>query len=139
MELIFHRTAADVAAGNELGTYGHRDLNRVEGAVAAIAALCPALDIPLALQVKTDWAPPGAFSPASWPTQSQLQRYLHNVKALAEGLAPHAALPATMAGLDWQGANAIEAALAAAHSRAVAVLGAFRHSGEFFAGEETMI
>jgi len=136
MQLIFDRTEADVLLANEKGRYSHTDLNRVEAAVAELQRLAGQMDIYPGLTTKTDWGLPGAFDADSWPTEPQMQRYLANVHELCSALEIRAGLPDTMAGLTWQGANAIEQALQAAHTRVMTVLAVLRYSGEIFAGEE---
>ena len=121
---------------NEKGVYGVSDLNRVESAVAEVAVLFPALDIGLTLETKTDWKLPGAFSPASWPVESQMQRYLENVESIRSAFGISSQLPKTMTRLTWSGANSIEEVLQTAWARADATIQTFRYSGEIYAGEE---
>ena len=127
--LIYDRTEADVIARNAKGIYTAEDMNRVETAVGAVASLLQAapgeleaygaaLDVAAdalfalpydpddySLTTKTDWQ-------FEHPTASQLARYLGNVQTLTEALsAIYPVLPESMARLDWQGANAIEAAV----------------------------
>ena len=136
MHLITDRTESDAMLRNEKGTYGFSDLNRVEGTVAEIAALFPVLDIGLDLETKTDWGLPGAFSAASWPAASQMQRYLGNVASIRSAFQIPTQLPATMARLTWSGANSIEKVLQTAMARATGTIQTFRYSGEIYAGEE---
>lgn len=139
MNLITDRTRADVLLGNEKGRYGDADLNRVEQAVQTLCALAKKLDIHLSLQVKTDWALPGAFSAQSWPVKSQMKRYLDNVRSLCGGLSLQMPLPETMTGLDFAGANRIEKALVEADLRLQGVLQTYHYSGECYAGEENSL
>ena len=140
IQLVTDRTETDVLLQTPKGSYSHGDLNRVEAAVEELAALLPRLDLALPLTVKTDWAPPEAFSPETWPTQNQMHRFLQNVHRLCDRLSlPTEALPDSMSRLTWQGANRIEQALEQAQSRAQAILQAHPYSGEFFAGEETIL
>lgn len=137
--LITDRTRDDVLLGNEKGVYGCTDLNRVEQAVADIGAAYPRLgygDIPV---TKTDWGLPGDFSPESWPTQAQMDRYLANVRRIRDRFCSGASLPLTMAGLDWQGANEIEKALDRAQRAVQGIEDAWRYSGELYAGEERCV
>lgn len=136
MDLITDRTESDVLLKTEKGTYGYKDLNRVEDAVKSLQELAVQLDIPAVLITKTDWGLPGAFDAAAWPTQSQMRRYLQNVSDLCDAVAVNATLPKSMQGLTWMGANSIEEALSAVHIRIQGVLHAFKYSGECFAGEE---
>lgn len=139
MDLITDRTEADVLLGNEKGRYGYADLNRVEAAVAELCALAKKLDIHQNLTVKTDWAAPDLFSVRDWPTESQMHRYLENIRSVCAALGTVPVLPQTMEKLDWQGANQIEQALQTAHLRLQSVLQTYHYSGECYAGEENIL
>ena len=139
MEFVFDRTESDVLLGNEKGRYTYQDLNRVETAVAILCQLAEKLDIHLGLYTKTNWAEPGLFSADSWPTESQMRRYLQNVHRLCDALDLSCALPVSMAKLDWEGANSIEEALAAALVRIQRIINTYQYSGELIAGEEQVI
>lgn len=136
MELITDRTESDVFLGNEKGIYRFSDLNRVEAAVGEIAELFPELGTSLVLTTKTDWGLPGAFSVAEWPVASQMNRYLGNVIAIKKLFSITLLLPASMAKLNWNGANNIEKTLQQAMTRATNTIQTFRYSGEFYSGEE---
>ena len=136
MNLITDRTKADVLLGTEKGNYGAADLNRVETAVQELFALAKAVDVPYVPEVKTDWTFPELFSAQNWPTQGQMVRYLENVHRLCRAVEIGAALPVSMEGLNWEGANAIEQALLSVYERIQTIKQAFRFSGELFAGEE---
>ena len=136
MNLITDRTKADVLLGKAKGQYTYEDLNRVESAVADLVALAKALDAP-SLEIKTDWGMPGAFSSDSWPTVSQMERYLGNVNRLCTAVEVAAKLPISMEDLNWEGANQLERALLAVETRIYYIIEAFRYSGEIFAGEES--
>lgn len=139
MKLITDRTLTDVLVKNEKGVYGCEDLNRVEQAVQLLSRQAAMMDIHYAPTVKTDWALTNTVSAQTWPTQSQMDRYLANVKNLCILLGLELTLPQTMGGLDYQGANEIEAALLAAHHRIRAVTENYLYSGELFAGEENVL
>ena len=139
MQWITDRTQEDVRLGTEKGTYGAKDLNRVEQAVRELCVLARKLDVFCALQTKTDWELPCLFSADQWPTEGQMQRYLSNVHRLCEALALKVPLPQTMQKLNWQGANQIEQALETAYARVESILRNFQFSGELFAGEENRI
>lgn len=139
MNLVTDRTQSDVLLGNAKGHYGITDLNRVEGAVATLCTLAERLDISCALQVKTDWTVPDDFSPQTWPTRTQMARYLGNVQALCRAVEVKANLPESMECLNWEGANNIEKALQAVYARIQGILQTFGYSGEFFAGEENRL
>lgn len=144
MEFITDRTPADVARAKTLaakgwagmtaaeqaewsagqkGAYNYTDLNRVESGVAALAA-----KLHITLQTKTDWLPTDA------PTNADMERYLANIRALREArgaLLSAPQPPASMAGLDWAGANAIEQTLADLDR----LLQVCFYAGEAFCGE----
>lgn len=113
MEFVTDRTQADVDLGNEKGCYGFADLNRVEQTVSELAAILLDKGIQVTLQsVKTDWALPGVYSADTWPIQSQMKRYLDNVRAVVTAAGVDgSAIPKYMDDLTWEGANAIEEAL----------------------------
>ncbi len=139
MDLITDRTEADALLGNAKGSYGYEDLNRVETAVAQLCDIIKRLDIHLDITTKTDWSTPDAFSPDTWPTAGQMQRYLGNVHRLCDALSLAVNLPGAMAHLNFEGANEIERALLLAYQRVRGILQAFQFSGELFAGEEYVI
>lgn len=140
MEFVTDRTLADVQQGTAKGSYSYEDLNRVESAVKKLSRLAAALDVYYEPITKTDWAErPGVFSADTWPTISQMQRYLQNVSDLCTAIEIKADLPRSMEDLDWQGANRIEEALQAVDIRVHSILQAFQYSGELFAGEECCI
>lgn len=139
IQLITDRTKSDVLLGTEKGCYGAADLNRVERAVEELYRLAKAMDVPYVPQVKIDWALPELFSAEQWPTQRQMARYLRNVSRLCEAVEIAASLPPSMEHLTWEGANQIESALLAVHTRIQNVLCTLRYSGEIFAGEENGI
>lgn len=130
MDLITDRTNADVAVGNEKGTYNASDLNRVESAVALLSFRLQSMEEELmvyaqengvtwqeafelsfdpaeaVLVTRTDW------DMADWPTTPQMRRYLQNIVKLCGLLdIPTDELPESMSFLDFQKANAIESSL----------------------------
>lgn len=139
MDLITNRTKTDVLLGNARGSYGYEDLNRVETAVAQLQELAKQMDIHLELITKTDWGIPGKFTPGTWPTQQQMERYLDNVHALCNALSLQVCTPETMAHLTCEGANEIENALLSAYRRVQGVLQTYKFSGEAYAGEENVL
>lgn len=89
------------------GAYNYTDLNRVESAVAEIAA-----KMGLNLTTKTDW------TIADIPDQVDMSRYLGNVVAIRDacpGGDEFPTLPDDMSGLDYRGANNIERVLEIAY------------------------
>ena len=139
MRFVTDRTEADMLLGNPKGRYGYEDLNRVEQAVEQLAELAKRLDKQLNLSCKTDWGAPEQFSADTWPTASQMQRYISNVHTLCDQFAPEMDLPVTMDHLNWQGANDIELGLQFVYCRVIAILNTFNFSGEIFAGEENVL
>lgn len=97
------------------GAYNYTDLNRVESAVAEIAAR-----MGLNLTTKTDW------TLADIPDQTDMSRYLGNVVAIRDacpGDTEFPTLPDNMSGLDYRGANNIEKVLFIANELTSGVLG----------------
>lgn len=136
MNLITDRTEADVILGTAKGLYQAQDLNRVENAVKTITADFPRLGFHLPLVVKTDWKPPEDFSQAEWVTESQMIRYLDNIKKIRDLFPMNVPLPDSMSNLSWHGANNIEKVLQIAAERISAIKNNYRYSGEVYAGEE---
>lgn len=136
IDLITDRTEADVLSGGIAGGYSYNDLNRVEEAVQFLDLLAQDLDIHLDLLTKTDWGPPEEFSAETWPVDSQMARYLGNVKALCTSMNLDVPLPATMRFLTVEGANNIERALEKVCEHIQNIIQTYQYSGELFAGEE---
>lgn len=120
----------------ENAVYEYSDLNRVESAVREISEMFPELGISGTLETKTNWGFPGNFSAAEWPVESQMVRYLGNVKRLKEIFPSKIMLPETMDSLTWTGANNIEKLLQEVFARIRGIKQTYRYSGEMFAGEE---
>lgn len=120
----------------ENAVYEYSDLNRVESAVREIYEMFPELGISDALETKTNWGFPGNFTIAEWPVESQMVRYLGNVKRLKEIFPSKIMLPETMDSLTWTGANNIEKLLQEVFARIRGIKQIYRYSGEMFAGEE---
>lgn len=138
MEFLTDRTEADVLLGNERGVYSYTDLNRVEGNVKLLAEALTELGYLPHIAVKTDWGPPGDFSAADWPVESQMERYLKNVRTIQTifPLEGKGVLPKSMDKLTWQSANLIEMILEHACKQISAVRQVWKYSGEIYAGEE---
>ena len=134
MTLITDRTEADVISRNHKGSLGPDDLNRVESAVAELAEAGKQLGIRLELVTRTDWGTPGVF-PANFPAESEMRRYLANVRKIRDGFELTAPLPPSMRRLTHTGANNIEKTLALAYQRVERTVPNFVFCGEFFAGE----
>lgn len=92
------------------GAYNYSDLNRVERAVEEISEA-----LGLGLTTKTNWT--------MWdvPRQSEMARYLNNVKAIATAIGSTIELPDSMDKLTYETANDIEKTLLAAHESAANV------------------
>ena len=88
------------------GAYNRFDLNRVEGNVAALAPF-----FGLNLTTKTDW------DLWSYPTKSEMDRYLNNVVLLRDALSLDHALPDSMDKLTFETANNIEKILEVAYGQ----------------------
>lgn len=115
MIFITDRKEEDVALGHRNGRYTYMDLNRVEQNVQTLCELAANLGIVVEVSVKTDWRPPGNFDAAEWPTQTQMGRYLQNVRNLCAALDLQVNLPVSMRHLTVAGANSIEIALKQAY------------------------
>lgn len=139
VNLITDRTQADVLLGNSKGRYDCSDLNRVESAVKKLQAQMEKLDIHLALTVKTDWKFSDTFSQKNWPVKPQMERYLQNIRILADALHVQPQLPKSMDHLDHLGANHIEQTLMAVADRIQGIRNTYKYSGELYAGEENGI
>ena len=112
---IANMTADELAAFNGplKGMYNYTDLNRVETAVAYVAAELASVPSALvdfdpddysSLSVKTDWAA------TDIPTNLQMVRYIANIKLIRDAFpeASIAWIPDTMDDLDYSSANNIE-------------------------------
>lgn len=102
------------------GAYNYSDLNRVERAVAYISQT-----LELNLLTKTDWK--------VWdiPKQSDMERYLNNIKVIKNTLHIEIDVPESMSGFNYIGANNIEKILVHSYQR-IAVM---KRSGELYSGE----
>lgn len=130
--MIYDRTAEDVAQGTDKGFYRHTDLNRVRDAVLAVRILFSemgydAVPVP-ALMI---WAENDI------PRFSLMDAYIRAVRSL-DGLIPMPGqpdLPATPDRLDYVGANAIEKFLVMLDDSAGRIAGAWFYCDEVFSGE----
>lgn len=132
LDLIFDRTAEDVAQGTDKGYYRHTDLNRVQAAVLAVRARY--LDMgynAVPLPSFRTWAENDI---PRWP---QMDAYIRAVRSL-DGLIPvpdAPFLPQSPDRLDYVGANAIEKFLFLMDDSADRIAGAWFYSDEVFSGE----
>lgn len=154
LALVTDRTAADVARLRELlakpvntwtatdraefnavnkGAYNYTDLNRVENAVQTLANLLNANGYPVEIQtVKTNWAE------STIPTLSDFTRYLDNVRRIRAAfytLPTTPQVPASMKGLTYIKANAIEQILADVDVLLNNMIASYTYSGDIFGGE----
>ena len=139
MNLITDRTKTDVLLRTEKGIYGAVDLDRVESAVAQLVVLAKGIGIDVDLVVKADWALSSASSEHSWPTDYEVLRYLSNVHNLCAAVEVAVDLPENMWGLTYLEANQIEQALLAVYERIKKTLRILQYSGDFYAGEESVL
>ncbi len=124
-------TAAELAWFNgaaQRGAYNAADLNRVGAAVGYLSGELARRGYLIGAAHRTDWSKEDA------PTEGQMADYLSGVEAVrtAQGLAMPE-IPETMAALDVEGANRIEAALVAV-DRVLPLHWAWT-AGEAFCGE----
>lgn len=120
----------DRADGNTY--YNYSDLNRVEAKTAEVAELLTAQGYVTTIDVKTDW------KMTDFPTQTEMQRYLGNVKKCVNNFCkmPGVTLPDTMDRLDYIGANNIEKTLIGIEKLLEYMLAVMRYSGTFYSGNE---
>lgn len=132
LDLIFDRTAEDVAAGTDKGYYRHTDLNRVQAAAAYMRERFVASGFDMIPNVTLL-----SWSVNDVPRRSRMDNYLRAVVNL-RGLIPipgEPSLPYTMDRLDYNGANAIEKFLTMAEDSVDRMDGARFFCGEPYAGE----
>lgn len=155
--------AEKTAFANTKGAYNYTDLNRVETAVAYVAA--ELVQAPLTLQsyassldvawdsffdlpydpsdysltTKTNW------SYSDIPTPTQMNRYLNNLVLLQSAFVIPEELPSSMSNLNYEGANQIERLILAVHDalgvemdrieRDILSASLSYKSGEYYSGE----
>lgn len=112
--------------------YNYSDLNRVEAKTAEVAELLTAQGYVTTVVVKTDW------SMTDFPTQTEMNRYLGNVKKCVNNFCqmPGVTLPDAMDRLDYIGANNIEKTLVGIEKLLEYMLAVMRYSGTFYSGNE---
>ncbi len=119
-------------AGGMKGAYNHTDMNRVESAVADLAARFAERGTILSLTTNTNWAGTGR------PTKSDMRRYFGNVEALrqATGVTLNAPPTPTVDTLfDYQKANDLEEIILAVARWLDSVEESWYYSGELKSGE----
>lgn len=130
--LVLDRTAQDVAALNEKGTYNATDLNRVGEAQAYLAGRFRACGYGVSIAPKLNW------TMEDIPWQADMNRYLADLRALRGALRMMETtppVPGSMAGLTWEQANDIEKILADLEFLLNNMAAAWYYCGEIYAGE----
>ena len=128
IEWVTDRSAEDVRRGTAKGFYNAADMNRVEQGVQELLPLLQAQGYYVQPQIKTNW------KAGDLPSQSQLARYLKNVRQMGATVVADPGLPQTMAGLTYAQANAIENTLKRTEEALPEMQAAYRPSGTFEAG-----
>lgn len=131
-ELIFDRTAADLADSTDKGNYNASDLNRVAAAVNYIAAMFAEYGYGVPEECAADWAT------NDLPRKNKILE--HHAKTLAViGLIPYPdkpeSIPASLDYLTIDGANAIEKALYGLIIAGRNIPDSWYFSGEIYGGE----
>ena len=114
------------------GAYNATDLNRVGNAVAYVAGRLEDAGYAPDVSPKIDWTIPDI------PTESQMETYLDNVRALRNAFTVPATVPqvpADMEGLTYQEANDIERIILAIDALITNMMDAWFYSNEVFCGE----
>ena len=132
--LIFDRTAADVAARNAKGMYRYTDMNRVQNAVATVRQRYLDAGYDPTEYTLTTW------SENDIPRTTRAEQYLGAVKAF-DGIVPlweTVRLPANMNRLDYNGANAIERLLYLTDAAMDNIENTWWYCNEIYSGEVDM-
>ena len=130
--LVTDRSAADVAAKNEKGTYNVADLNRVSEAVAYLRPIFAEYGYAVSDAELRTWAE------NELPKASEMAAYLASVKDLDDHFVyakNMVRLPVSMARLTHEGANNIEKFLAELHAAFNRMAQAWCFAGEIYSGE----
>lgn len=118
---------------NSKGAYNYSDLNRVEKAVKYLADLLNENGYPVEIEdVRTNWAATDV------PSMAEMTRYLNNVRKIRGAfytLPTTPQVPATMRGLTYDKANAIEQILADVDVLLNNMIASYTYSGDIFGGE----
>lgn len=130
IQFITDRTEEDVFARTDKGRYTYVDLNRAGQDIYEIAAIMNAQGYSVSVNPKTDW------TVSDTPTQTQMQTYLSDIKALADTLHITSVLPETMSSLDWETANEIERSLENTYKTITAIMSIYLRLGTFYLGDE---
>lgn len=132
--LVYDRTAADVAAKNNKGLYHYTDMNRVQNAVSTIRARYVAAGYNPKQYTLPTWAENDI------PRAENAQKYLSSIRAFDNivTLTESVALPSSMNGLDYIGANNIEKFLFRTDEARDLLETAWLYCAEIYAGEVDM-
>lgn len=140
--LVFDRTAADVTAKNNKGTYDYTDLNRVTAAAKQLKTTLNALGYIVPYEPPIIAHLDGTTSDEWRETdedirKSKIESYLTEVLKIKDVLPitipPD--LPTTMNRLTYQGANAIEKMLYEVYNLIELMTSFYYYSGELYSGE----
>ena len=132
LDLIFDRTAEDVANRTDKGLYRHTDLNRVQDAVLYLRGVYTAAGYDAVSAVTFR-----VWHENDVPRRDDGDKYIRGIRSL-DGLIPipgKPALPVSPDGLDYSGANAIEKFLFMTEDSLVRIASAWFYCDEVFAGE----
>ena len=114
------------------GAYNATDLNRVGNAVTYVAGRLEEAGYAPDIDPKIDW------TVSDIPTESQMETYLDNVRALRNAFTvPDSVppVPADMEGLTYQEANDIERIILAIDALITNIINAYFYSNEVYSGE----
>lgn len=140
LHLVTDRTAADVNAGNDKGTYNASDLNRVGAAMNYVADRLKAAGYDPHISPKTDW------KDGEWVTPSAQAVYLGDLAELRKQFALYETTPDvpprilatgihTNDGLTHTWANNIEQILVDIDALLTNIAAGWLYSGEIYSGE----
>lgn len=132
--LVYDRTAADVENRTDKGFYRSSDTDRVRSAVGTLANRLFSDGYSFPYVYPTSWAENRI------PRSNEADRYINSVRSLRGIIAMPStyALPETMDGLDWRGANEIERFLDDLDKMIDGYRSSWVYSGEVFSGEVEM-
>ena len=140
LHLVTDRTAADVNAGNDKGTYNASDLNRVGAAMNYVADRLKAAGYDPHISPKTDW------KDGEWVDPEAQAVYLGDLAELRKQFALYETTPEvpprilatgirTNDGLTYVWANNIEQILADIDALLTNIAAGWLYSGEIYSGE----
>lgn len=132
--MVFDRTANDVAQKTAKGLYRYTDMNRVRGAVLTICSRLAADGYAVTTPTLRTWAANDI------PFKVQTTPYLNSVRMLRGYIAmpEEYAIPVTMDGFTYIGANAIEKFLYQLDECIDNIEATWWYCGEIYSGEADM-